>query len=197
VYRNDASLASVVAFAARMAWGVSFLENRADSAGVGFELARVTGGLLRGNTVIGARRGGILATRGDDLGLEANVLLGGPVGVRVITDDSSGRHGRGYRIDDNMLNGVDDGVVLKGVTDSRVRGNVFDGVGTGLVVDGAGHGTEVSGNVFLRASSWYIDAPDLVAGGNYWATADAGSASAKVRGRITVLPWKPASAAGY
>jgi nitrous oxidase accessory protein NosD len=96
-----------------------------------------------------------------------------------------------------MLNGVDEGVALQGVTDSRVRGNVFDGVNTGLVVDGAGHGTEVSGNVFLRASGWYIDAPDLVAGGNYWATPDAASASAKVRGRVSVLPWKPASAAGY
>jgi parallel beta-helix repeat protein len=197
VYRNDASLATVVGFAARMTWNASFIENRADSAGAGFELTRLTGGLLRANTVIGARRGGILATRGDDLGLEANVLLGGPVGIQVTTDDSGGRHGRGYRIDDNMLNGVEEGVVLRGVTESRVRGNVFDGVGTGLVVDGAGHGTEVSGNVFLRASGWFIDAPDLVAGGNYWATADAGSASAKVRGRISVLPWKPASAAGY
>src|SRR5690349_14821279 len=52
VYRNDASLASVVAFAARMAWGVSFLGNRAGSAGGGFEQARETGGLLRGTKVI-------------------------------------------------------------------------------------------------------------------------------------------------
>ena len=65
------------------------------------------------------------------------------------------------------------GVVLRRVSDSRVRGNVFDGVGDGLVVDGTGHDTEVSGNVFLRASRWFIDAPDLVAGGNYWATPDA------------------------
>jgi len=197
VYRNDASLATVVAFAARMTWNVSFIENRADSAGAGFELVRLTGGLLRANTVIGPRRGGILATRGDDTGFEANVLLGGPVGIQVTTEDSAGRHGRGYRIDDNMLNGVEQGVVLRGITESRVRGNVFDGVGTGLVVDGTGHGTEVSGNVFLRASAWFIDAPDLVAGGNYWATADAAAAAAKVRGRISVLPWKPASAAGY
>ena len=197
VYRNNASLATVVGFAARMTWNVSFVENRADSVAAGFELVRMTGGLLRANTVIGARRGGILATRGDDTGVEANVLLGGPVGIQVTTEDSAGRHGRGYRIDDNLLNGVEQGVVLRGVTDSRVRGNVFDGVGSGLVVDGTGHGTEVSGNVFLRASSWFIDAPDLVAGGNYWATADAGGAAAKVRGRISVLPWKPASAAGY
>jgi len=70
-------------------------------------------------------------------------------------------------------------------------------VGDAIVVDGAGHGTEVTGNVFLKASGWFIDAPDLAAGGNYWATADASAASARVRGRITVLPWRPASAAGY
>ena len=95
-----------------------------------------------------------------------------------------------------MLGGVDAGVVLEGVSDSRVRGNVFDGVGAGLVVDGTGHGTEVSGNVFLRAAGWFIDAPDLVAGGNYWATADASAAAAGPR-PVSVLPWKPASAAGY
>jgi hypothetical protein len=55
----------------------------------------------------------------------------------------------------------------------------------------------VTGNVFLRASGWFIDAPDLAAGGNYWATADASAASARVRGRISVLPWQPASVAGY
>jgi len=197
IYRNDASLATVVAFSARATWSVSFVENRVDSAAAGFQLIRLTGGLLRANTVIGARRAGIEAVRGDDTGLEANVLLGGPVGIRVTAEDSVGRRGRGYRIDDNMLGGVEQGVVLHGVTDSRVRGNVFDGVGTGLVVDGTGHGTEVSGNVFLRAAGWFIDAPDLVAGGNYWATADAAAAAAKVRGRISVLPWKPASAAGY
>ena len=82
----------------------------------------------------------------------------------------------GYRIDDNVLGGAEQGIVLQGTTGSRVRGNVFDGVGDGLVVDGAGHATEVTGNVFLRASGWFIDAPDLAAGGNYWATADAAAA---------------------
>jgi parallel beta-helix repeat protein len=197
IYRNDASLATVAAFAARATWRVSFLENRADSAAAGFELAGLSGGLVRGNTVIGARRAGIAATGGGDTGLEANVILGGPVGVRITAEGASQPPGRGYRIDDNMLSGVQQGVVLSGITDSRVRGNVFDGVTDGLVVDGAGHATEVSGNVFLRASRWFIDAPDLVAGGNYWATPDATRAAAKVRGRVSVLPWKPASAAGY
>ena len=176
---------------------MSFLENRVDSAAAGFELQRLKGGLLRGNTVIGARRAGIDVTNGGDTGLEANVILGGPLGIRITTDAGAKLPGRGYRIDDNLLNGVGQGVVLRRVSDSRVRGNVFDGVGDGLVVDGTGHDTEVSGNVFLRASRWFIDAPDLVAGGNYWATPDAPRAAAKVRGRVSVLPWKPASEAGY
>lgn len=197
VYRNDASFASGAGFAAHATWGVTFLENRADSAATGFELIRLAGGTVRGNTVIGASRAGIEVVHGGDTGLEANVLLGAPVGIRITSADSGEAAGRGFRIDDNMLNGVERGVVLRGVVDSRVRGNVFDGVGDGLVVDGAGHGTEVSGNVFLRAAGWFIDAPDLTAGGNYWATPDARRAAARVRGRISLLPWKPASAAGY
>jgi len=197
VYRNDASLAAGAAFAARVTWGVSFVENRADSAAVGFELVRLGGGLVRGNTVIGARRAAIDAQGGSGTTIEANVLIGGPVGIRIAGGDSSAAPVRGFRIDDNMLSGVARAVALQGVTGSRVRGNVFDGVGEGLVVDGAGHATEVSGNVFLKASGWFIDAPDLAAGGNYWATPDARQAAARVRGRVTVLPWRPASEAGY
>jgi parallel beta-helix repeat protein len=197
VYRNDASLATVAAFAARGTWGVVFLDNRADSASVGFELTRVSGSTVRGNTVIGAHRAAIEVRHGGDTSIEANALLGAPVGIRVTTPDSGAAPSRAFRIDDNILAGVGQGIVLSGVAASRVRGNVFDGVGDGLVVDGAGHATEVSGNVFLRATGWFIDAPDLVAGGNYWATADAPRAAARVRGRISVLPWKPASSAGY
>jgi parallel beta-helix repeat protein len=197
VYRNDASFAAVAAFVVRGTWSATFLDNRADSSGVGFQLASLSGGTVRGNTVIGARRAAIDVVDGGDTGLQANVLLGAPLGIRVTTPGSGSPPSRGFRIDDNMLGGVEKGIVLHGVTDSRVRGNVFDGVGDGLVVDGAGHATEVTGNVFLRATGWFIDAPDLVAGGNYWATADAPRAAARVRGRVTVLPWKPASAAGY
>jgi parallel beta-helix repeat protein len=197
IYRNDASLATVAAFVARGIWGVIFLENRADSAATGFQLSRLSGGTIRGNTVIGARRAAIEATHGGDTSIESNALLGAPAGIRVTTPDPGVSPSRAYRIDDNLLAGVGQGIVLRGVTGSRVRGNVFDGVGDGLVVDGAGHGTEVSGNIFLRASGWFIDAPDLVAGGNYWATPDAARAAARVRGRVSVLPWKPASAAGY
>jgi parallel beta-helix repeat protein len=197
VYRNDASLAGVAAFAARGTWAATFLENRADSAGAGFQLIRLTASVVRGNTVIGARRAAIEVRHGGDTWLEANVLLGAPVGILVTAPDTGTAPSRGFRIDDNMLSGVERGIVLQGVIDSRVRGNVFDGVGKGLVVDGTGHGTEVSGNVFLRATGWFIDAPDLAAGGNYWATADAQRAASRVRGRVSVLPWRPASAAGY
>jgi parallel beta-helix repeat protein len=197
VYRNDGSLATVAAFVARGIWGVTFLENRADSAATGFELTRLSGGTIRGNTVIGARRAAIEARHGGDTSIESNELLGAPAGIRITTPHVGVAASRAYRIDDNLLAGVGQGIVLRGVTGSRVRGNVFDGVGDGLVMDGAGYGTEVSGNVFLRASGWFIDAPDLVAGGNYWATPDAARAAARVRGRVSVLPWKPASAAGY
>ncbi|MGN6392015.1 MAG: NosD domain-containing protein [Gemmatimonadales bacterium] len=196
VYRNDASLASATAFAARATLALSFVENRADSTGAGFELVGLHGGVVRGNTIIGARRGGVLVAHGSDTGVEGNVILGGTVGIAV-TADGGPKTGRGYRIDDNLLSGVGKGIVLQGITDTRIRGNVFDGVSDGLVVDGAGHAAEVSGNVFLKATGWFIDAPDLAAGGNYWATADAQTAATRVHGRISVLPWKPASAAGY
>src|SRR5262249_59903432 len=91
IYRNDASLAAVVGFAARGTWGVSFVENRADSAGGGFELLLVTGGNLRGNTVIGCRRSGIEATSGGGMGVEANGLLGGPARRRGTRQGAAAR----------------------------------------------------------------------------------------------------------
>jgi parallel beta-helix repeat protein len=197
IYRNDASFAAAAGFAARVGWNTVFLENRADSAETGFALVRLTGSTVRANTVIGARRAAIDVVHGGDNTIQANLLIGAPIGIGIAAADTSGPPGRGFRIDDNMLAGLARGIVIRGTTSSRVRGNVFDGVGDGLVVDGLGHGTEVSGNIFLRATGWFIDAPDLAAGGNYWATADAPAAAARVHGRISVLPWKPASAAGY
>jgi hypothetical protein len=134
---------------------------------------------------------------GSDNTIEANVLLGGRVGIMVTAPSRGGPASRGHRIDDNVVGGAERGIVLQGTSGSRVRGNLLDGLVDGLVIDNTGHGTEVTGNVFLRASGWFIEAPDLAAGGNYWATADAAAASARVRGRISVLPWRPASAAGY
>ena len=196
VLRNDAS-GSGVAFAAGHTWSVTFLENRGDSAAIGFRLDHLNGSVLRGNTVIGSRIAGIAMEHGSDNSLAANVLLGGRVGIMVTAPVRSGAPSRGHRIDDNVVGGVEQGILLQGTTGSRIRGNLLDGLVDGLVIDNVGHGTEVSGNVFLGASGWFIDAPDLAAGGNYWATADAAATSARVRGRISVLPWRPASAAGY
>jgi parallel beta-helix repeat protein len=196
VFRNDAS-GSGTAFVAGHTWSATFLENRADSAAYGFRFDHLNGSSLRANTVIGSRIAGVVLEHGSDNTLEANVVLGGRVGIMVTAPARGGSASRGHRIDDNVIGGAEQGIVLRGTSGSRIRGNVLDGLVDGLVIDNAGHGTEVTGNVFLRASGWFIEAPDLAAGGNYWATADAAAASARVRGRISVLPWRPASAAGY
>jgi parallel beta-helix repeat protein len=197
VYRNDASSALRTAFGSAFAWGNTFLDNRADSAAIGFRLDHSGGSTLRSNTIIGARVAGIVSEHGSDNAILGNVVIGGAVGIRIVAPNQPGDPSRRYRIDDNVLSRLESGILLERTTQAQLRGNIFDGVGTGLVIDGDGHGSEVTGNVFLRASGWFIDAPDLAAGGNYWATADASTATAKVKGRISVLPWKPASAAGY
>lgn len=196
VYRNDASL-SGTAFIASHTWSTTFLENRGDSAAYGFQLDHLNASVLRGNTVIGSRIAGIVLENGSDNTMEANVLLGGRVGIMVTAPERGGPASRSHRIDENVVGGAERGIVLQGTSGSRVRGNVLDGLVDGLIIDNAGHGTEVTGNVFLRASGWFIEAPDLAAGGNYWATADAAAAFARVKGRISVLPWRPATAAGY
>lgn len=197
IYRNDGSGALRTGFTVSFGWNNDLVENRADSAGTGFRLDHSGGSTLRGNTAIGARNAGIVSDHGSDNTIVANVLIGGPLGIRVAAPQQSGDSSRRYRIDDNVLTRLQQGIVLQRTTRAQVRGNVFDGVGDGLVIDGDGHASEVTGNVFLRASGWFIEAPDLAAGGNYWATADASTTTAKVKGRISVLPWKPASAAGY
>jgi parallel beta-helix repeat protein len=196
VYRNDAST-SGVGFVAGYTWSITFLENRGDSAAYGFRLDHLNNSIVRGNTVIGSRVAAIEMGHANDNTLEANVLLGGRIGILVAAPARGGPPSRGHRIDDNVVGGVEQGIVLQGTSGSRIRGNLLDGLGDGLVIDNTGHGTEVTGNVFLRASGWFIEAPDLAAGGNYWSTADAAAASARVKGRVSVLPWRPASAAGY
>lgn len=197
VHRNDGSSALGAAFTAAYGWSNTFQENRADSAAIGFRLDHSGGSTVRGNTVIGSRLAGIVSDHGSDNAILANVLIGGAVGIRIDAPEKSGDPSRRYRIDDNVLARLEQGIVLEQTTRAQLRGNLFDGVGDGLVLDGAGHATEVTGNIFLRASRWFIEAPDLAAGGNYWATADASSATAKVKGRISIMPWKPATAAGY
>jgi parallel beta-helix repeat protein len=197
VFRNDASSALRAAFTSSFGWGNTFLENRADSSSIGFRLNHSGSTTVRGNTVVGARTAGIASDHGTDNSFVANILIGGAVGIRIGAPEQQGGPSRRYRIDDNVLARLEQGIVLERTTRAQLRGNLFDGVGDGLVLDGAGHASEVIGNIFLRASRWFIDAPDLAAGGNYWATADASSATSKVKGRVSVLPWKPASAAGY
>jgi parallel beta-helix repeat protein len=197
IYRNDASDALRTGFTAAFGWSNTFLENRADSTGIGIRLDHSGGSTVRGNTVIGSRTAAIVSDHGADNAILANVLIGGAVGIRVGAPEEGGEASRRYRIDDNVLARLEQGIVVERTTRAQLRGNLFDGVGDGLVLDGAGHATEVTGNIFLRASRWFIEAPDLAAGGNYWATADASAATAKVKGRISVLPWRPASAAGY
>jgi parallel beta-helix repeat protein len=197
VYRNDASSALRAGFSSTFGWGNTFLDNRADSVAVGFYFGHSGSTTVQGNTIIGSRTAGIISDHGSDNAILANVVIGGAVGIRVGAPEQTDEPSRRYRIDDNVLTRLEQGIVLERTTQARLRGNLFDGVGDGLVLDGEGHATEVTGNIFLRASRWFIDAPDLAAGGNYWATADASTAIAKVKGRISVLPWKPASAAGY
>ncbi len=197
IYRNTASEAAGAGFSIGSAWNALLLDNRADSSAFGFQLLSAAGCTIRGNTVIGARTAAIAGEHSADILIESNVLLEAPVGVLVSAPRAGGPPSRGYRIDDNVITRIAQGIVLQETSGSRLRGNVLDGVGDGIVVDGAGHATEVTGNVFLRTSGWFIDAPDLAAGGNYWATADASAAAARVRGRVSVLPWRPASVAGY
>ena len=132
-----------------------------------------------------------------DTAILANTLSGAPLGISVVAPGQPGEPSARYRIDDNVLARLQQAIVLQRTARAQLRGNLFDRVGDGLVIDGDGHASEVTGNVFLRASRWFIDAPDLAAGGNYWATKDAAAATAKVKGRVSVLPWRPASAAGY
>jgi parallel beta-helix repeat protein len=197
VYRNDASTALRTGFTAAYGWSNTFLDNRADSVAIGFRLDHSGSTIVERNTVIGGRNAGIVSDHGSDNAFLGNVLIGGTVGIKVGAPEAGGEPSRRYRIDDNVLARLDQGVVMERTTRAQLRGNLFDGVGDGLVLDGEGHATEVSGNIFLRAARWFIEAPDLAAGGNYWATADVSGATAKVKGRISVLPWKPASAAGY
>ena len=171
VYRNDVSTALRNGFTAAYGWSNTFLDNRADSVAIGFRLYYSGGTIVERNTVIGARNAGIDSDHGSDNAFLGNVLIGGTVGIKVGAPDEGGEPSRRYRIDDNVLARLERGVVVERTTRAQLRGNLFDGVGDGLVLDGEGHATQVTGNVFLRATRWFIDAPDLAAGGNYWATA--------------------------
>ncbi|MFI5234637.1 MAG: NosD domain-containing protein [Gemmatimonadales bacterium] len=196
VARNNASFSPHNAFESTFSDGNTFLENRADSSDYGYWLGYSTHTLVRGSTVIGSKSAGIAIEHGRDNEVRSNLVLGGHIGIRLFAP-GGGVASRGTIIADNTIGRNGRGVVLEATVASVVRGNVFDATGTALVVDSLGWGTTVTGNVFLGARDAWIVAPDLAAGDNYWAAGNVAATVARVRGRISVLPWHPASAAGY
>ncbi|HEX6643928.1 MAG TPA: right-handed parallel beta-helix repeat-containing protein, partial [Gemmatimonadales bacterium] len=196
VIRNDATGAWHNAFESTFSWGNTFIDNRADSSDYGFWLGYSSGTLVRGNSIVGSRTAGIAIEHGGENALAANVIISGPVGIRLFTRAEQGEPSRGYTVDDNVLARLDSAIVLRNTTRVRIRGNLFDGVGDGLVVDSAGREAAVTGNVFLRAARRFIAAPELDAGGNYWGLPES-AAKDRVTPGVTIAPWRPARAAGY
>lgn len=197
VLRNDASGAPHNAFESTFSTGNAFIDNRADSAAYGYWLGYSTATLVRGATILGSREAGIAIEHGSDNELSRNVIVGGRVGIHLFAPQAGDQPSRATVISRNSISGVDDGIVLERSRTITVVGNVLDQVGDGLVGDTAAIDASVTANIFLSARGWFIDAPDLNAGGNYWATANERGAQARVRGRVVVLPWRPASEAGY
>jgi parallel beta-helix repeat protein len=197
VVRNDASGSPHNAFEATFSTSNIFVDNRADSSRYGYWLGYSTATLVRGSTILGSREAGIAIEHGSDNELSRNVILGGKVGIHLFAPQSGDQPSRATVIARNTLGGMEDGVVLEQSRGVSVVGNILDEVGDGVVGDTAAIDASVTGNVFLSARGWFIDAPDMNAGGNFWGTADSRAAQARVRGRVTVLPWRPASDAGY
>ncbi len=173
VIRNDASFAYHNAFESTFSSGNMFLDNVADSSLYGFWLGYSSRTVVRDNRVIGTTAAGIAIEHGSD------------------------EPSRGYRIDDNVLADLRRGIVLERTIQTRIRGNLLDGLDEGLVVDSIGRDTEVTGNVFLRAGRWFISAPDLDAGGNFWGSGSAEETARLMDGRITLTPWRSAADAGF
>ena len=197
VIRNDASHAYHNAFEATWSWGTTFLENRADSSAYAFWLGYSTGATVRGNTAVGSREAAIAIEHGSDNEIAGNILIGGKDGIRLFTSAQSGPPSRGYRVDDNMISRFGRGLVLQGTTQVRARGNVFDNDNEALVADAVARDAVVQGNVFLRPGRFYIIAPDLNAGSNFWGSISEDATRERLSGNITVAPWQGASSAGY
>ncbi|MBK7350903.1 MAG: right-handed parallel beta-helix repeat-containing protein [Gemmatimonadales bacterium] len=197
VLRNDASHAYHNAFEATFSAWNSFIENRADSSDYGFWLGYSRGSVVRGNLILGTRSAGIAIEHGGENALAENTIIGGALGIRLFAPRADDEPSTDYRVDDNTIARVERGIVLERTTRVRIRGNLFDGVQDGLVVDGAGSSTLVSGNVFLSARRWLIDAAELEAGGNYWGPRDPAAAQRQVRGRVLLQPFLRAQDAGY
>lgn len=197
VLRNDASHAYHNAFESTFSAWNTFIDNRADSSDYGFWLGYSRGTVVRGNIILGSRTAAIAIEHGGENTLSENTIIGGQDGIRLFARNTDDEPSTDYRIDDNTIARVSRGLVLERTTRARIRGNLFDGVEDGLVVDGAGSGTLVSGNVFLSARRWLIDAAELDAGGNFWGARDIATAQRQVRGRVILQPFHQARDAGY
>lgn len=197
VLRNDASHAWHNAFEATFSWNNTFIDNIADSSDYGFWMGYSSGSSVVGNTVIGSRTAGIAIEHGSDNLLSGNVVIGGPVGLRLFAPNSDGAQSRGYRVDDNVFAKLTQAVVVERTAQVRLRGNLFDGVVDGIVIDSETNAVELAGNVFLRASGFFVRAPEVDAGGNFWGTGSAAEARLRVDGKVNVEPWRPAREAGY
>ena len=198
VLRNDASHAWHNGFEATFsAWNV-FLENRADSTDYGFWLGYSRGNMVRGNVLLGTRTAAIAIEHGGENEIDGQHHHRGsnrdsPVRARArmmnrvptigSTTTPWPRSGRGS--------------YWSGPRRVRLRGNLLDGVEDGLVADSAAQDAEVTGNVFLSARRWLIDAVLLDAGGNFWGPRDSAAAQKQVRGRVNLQPFRQARDAGY
>lgn len=197
VIRNDATGAFHNAFESTFSYGNQFSGNRADSADYGFWLGYSTANVVEDNTIIGTRSAGIAIEHGQDNVIARNIIVGGAIGIRLFARDSTARASRNSRVDDNYLAQLSRGLVLESSRRTHVRGNLFDGVGDGLVADSASGDAILGGNIFLRATRLFIVAAHLNAGGNFWATPSAAAARERVRGDVTIDPWRSAREAGY
>lgn len=197
VVRNDASHSWHNAFEATFSWNNTFIDNVADSSDYGFWLGYSSGSSVIGNTIIGARTAGIAIEHGSDNLLSGNIMIGAPIGLRLFAPAPDGPQSRGYRVDDNVFARLARAVALERTSQARLRGNLFDGVEDGIVADTHSTAVELAGNVFLRATGFFVRAPVLDAGGNFWGTATAAEARERVHGKINVEPWRPAREAGY
>jgi parallel beta-helix repeat protein len=197
VVRNDASFSYHNAFESTFSSGNTFMDNVADSSRYGFWLGYSTHTVVRGNRVIGTATAGIAIEHGSDNTIATNSIIGGDVGIQLFAPHEGDEPSRGYRIDDNVLADLRRGIVLEQTIQTRVRGNLLDGLREGLVVDDIGRDTEVTGNIFLRPGRWFIAAPELDAGGNFWGMRSAEETARLVDGRINLAPWRSAADAGF
>jgi parallel beta-helix repeat protein len=197
VIRNDASHAYHNAFEATFSAWNTFLENRADSSDYGFWLGYSRGSVIRGNIMLGTRSAAVAIEHGAENEIGGNTIIGGEVGIRLFAPRPEDEPSTAYRVDDNVIARVLRGVVLEETSRSRLRGNLFDGVEDGLIVDSTGADLQLTGNVFLSARRWLIDAVALDAGGNYWAAHDEPTARRQVRGQVVLQPFRLAQEAGY